>query len=123
MDKPTSTQPAVAQPPGGHITFDEFKGVHLRTAEIIEAAKHPNADKLLVLQLAVAGERRQIVAGIAQHYKPEELVGKSIVIVANLKPAIIRGVESNGMLLAASNDGTLRLLTTDGPLPSGSGIG
>ncbi|HEX9749754.1 MAG TPA: methionine--tRNA ligase [candidate division Zixibacteria bacterium] len=127
MDKTTPTPPAADAPAMTqtdlHITFDTFKGVQLRTAEVIAAAKHPEADKLLVLQLAVGVERRQIVAGIAQHYKPEELVGKSIVIVANLKPAKIRGVESNGMLLAASHDGTLRLLTTDGPLPSGSGIG
>ncbi|MBN1268689.1 MAG: methionine--tRNA ligase, partial [Kiritimatiellae bacterium] len=78
------------------------------------------ADKLLCLQIMMGDERRQIVAGIALHYEPEELIGKSIVVVANLKPARIRGIESNGMLLAASRGESLRLITVDGEMSSGA---
>ena len=78
------------------------------------------ADKLLRLKIKIGDEERQIVAGIAQHYKPEELSGKTIVVVANLKPAKIRGVESNGMLLAASSGGVMKLVTVDDELPSGA---
>ncbi len=105
------------------VTIDQFRQTKLRTAEVIAAEKVEGADKLLKLQLALGDERRQIVAGIALHYKPEELVGKTIIIVANLQPSKIRGVESQGMLLAASNGTTLRLLTTDGVIDSGSSIG
>jgi len=73
----------------------------------------------LKLQIDVGGERRQIVAGIAQHYTPEQVQGKTIVIVANLKPAKIRGVESNGMLLAAGDGQTLKFITVDGQAPGG----
>jgi len=81
------------------------------------------ADKLLKLQLDVGGEARQIVAGIAKHYAPEDVVGKTIVIVANLKPATIRGVESRGMLLAASKGKHLTLVTVDGDIHSGANVG
>jgi methionyl-tRNA synthetase len=81
------------------------------------------ADKLLKLQIALGEEKRQIVAGIAQYYKPEDLVGRTIVVVANLQPSKIRGVESQGMLLAASKGNSLRLVTTDGPIEPGSTIG
>ncbi len=78
------------------------------------------ADKLLKLQIKVGEENRQIVAGIAEHYSPEELVGKKIVVVANLKPAVIRGVESNGMLLAVSTKDSVILVTPeDTDVPSG----
>jgi methionyl-tRNA synthetase len=80
----------------------------------------PDTDKLMRLQLNLGNEKRQIVAGIAQHYTPEELVGKTIIIVANLEPVKIRGVESNGMLLAARDKKELRLLTVDNP--AGPGI-
>lgn len=96
------------------LTIDEFAKVELRVAEVLEAAPHPNADKLLVLKVAVDGEPRQIVAGIRAHYAPEQMVGKQIVIVANLAPARLRGVESHGMLLAASDeDGRLSLVTPE----------
>lgn len=118
--KPVSETPVAAE---NVVTIDQFRQTKLRTAEVIAAEKVEGADKLLKLQLALGEERRQIVAGIALHYKPEELIGKTIVIVANLQPSKIRGVESQGMLLAASNGGTLRLLTTDGLIESGSSIG
>ena len=111
--------PAAAAIPGVEvITYADFAKVQLRTARIEAAETVQGADKLLKLQLDVGGEKRQIIAGIALFYTPEELPGKVIVIVANLAPAKIRGVESNGMLLAASIDGKLRLVTTDGELPS-----
>lgn len=97
------------------IDIGDFLKADLRVAEIKAAEKVEGADKLLKLQVEIGGEPRQIVAGIAQHYKPEELVGKRIVIVANLKPATIRGVESRGMLLAASDANGLSVLTLDRP--------
>lgn len=102
------------------IEYTDFKKVQLKTAQILKAEKIEGADKLLRLDVEVGNEKRQLVAGIALHYEPEELVGKTIVIAANLKPAKIRGVESNGMLLAASSGENLRLLTVDGNMPSGS---
>ena len=96
------------------ITFDEFQNVELKTAKILEAEKVDGADKLLKLQIKVGDEQRQIVSGIAQFYSPEELVGKMIVVVTNLKPATIFGIKSNGMLLAAKNEKTLTIMTIDG---------
>ena len=95
------------------ITFDEFQNVELKTAKILKAEKVEGADKLLKLQIKVGDEQRQIVSGIAQFYPPEELVEKMIVVVTNLKPATIFGIESNGMLLAAKNEKTLTLMTID----------
>lgn len=118
--KPVSDAATIAE---NVITIDQFRQTQLRTAEVIAAEKVEGADKLLKLQLALGDQRRQIVAGIALHYKPEDLVGRTIIIVANLQPTKIRGIESQGMLLAASDGGTLRLLTTDGAIASGSSIG
>ena len=95
------------------ITFDEFQNVELKTAKILKAEKVDGADKLLKLQIKVGDEQRQIVSGIAQFYSPEELVEKMIVVVTNLIPATIFGIESNGMLLAAKNGKTLTLMTID----------
>ena len=107
----------------GLITIDDFTKVHLRTAEVLEVRKHPKADKLLVLQIELGGERRQIVAGIAAWYKPEDLVGKRLVVVANLQPATLRGEKSEGMLLAATHGDRLTIVTTHDPaFPSGAGI-
>jgi len=88
-----------------HITFNEFKKVDLRAAEILKAEKVAGADKLLKLEVDIGTEKRQLVAGIAQEYSPEELIGKKLIIVANLKPAVIRGIESQGMILAGVVDG------------------
>lgn len=104
--------------PEGVITYDDVMNVKLRTAKILEAEKVEGADKLLKLQVEVGEEKRQLIAGIAQHYSAEEVVGKIIVIVANLKPAKIRGVESQGMLLCASVGKELKLITVDGELPA-----
>lgn len=102
------------------ISIADFAKVELKTAEVLEVEKVEGADKLLKLQIKVGEENRQIVAGIAEHYSPEELVGKKIVVVANLKPAVIRGVESNGMLIAVSTKDSVILVTPeDTDVPSG----
>lgn len=111
------------------ITYDDFAKIDLRVAVVEQAEYHPNADRLLKLQLDVAGEKRQICAGIRGHYEPEQLVGRQIIIVANLAPRTIRGEESQGMLLAASNvddDDNLTdviLLAPDKSAQSGASVG
>jgi methionyl-tRNA synthetase len=106
------------------IEIGDFFKAQLKTAKVLEAVAVEGADKLLKLQLDVAGEQRQIIAGIAKHYTPEQLIGKIIIIVTNLKPAVIRGVESRGMLLAASKGKKLTLVTVDSDdFPSGAKVG
>jgi methionyl-tRNA synthetase len=95
----------------------------LKTAKIVAAERVPDAKKLLKLQLEVGSEKRQIVSGIAESYSPEELIGKTIIIVSNLQSATIRGVESAGMLLAAGKGDKIRLATFDGDVPSGIDVG
>ena len=95
------------------ISIEDFARIDLRLAEVVSAERVEKADKLLKLEVALGDERRTIVAGIAQHYSPEEMVGKKIVVVANLKPAKLRGILSQGMLLAASEGGNLGILTLD----------
>ena len=98
------------------IVYDDFAKVELRVARVVEARPHPNADKLLLLTVDLGEESpRQIVAGIKAHYTPESLVGRKIVVVANLAPAILRGESSNGMLLAATSGEKVVLLTVDDP--------
>lgn len=104
------------------ITIDEFRKIELKIATIKEASLHPNADKLLVLKIDLGSEERQIVAGIKGHYAPEELVGKQVVVVANLEPAKLRGVESQGMLLAVSDDHRIVILTPDKKVAPGAKI-
>jgi methionyl-tRNA synthetase len=104
------------------LDYKDFARLKLRVAQVLEAEAVPNADKLLKLQIDLGTEKRQIVAGIAKHYKPESLIGRRIIVVANLKPAKIRGIESNGMLLAASAGDKLVLVTPDGDLPAGAGV-
>ncbi|MBR3707963.1 MAG: methionine--tRNA ligase subunit beta, partial [Lentisphaeria bacterium] len=110
--------------PEGIITIDQFFKVQLKTAKILTAEPVENTEKLMKLTIEVGEEVRPLVAGIAQFYKPEELIGKTIVVVANLRPAKIRGNESRGMLLAAKNESGLKLVTIDGgDFPSGVSIG
>ncbi|CAN5912431.1 hypothetical protein BH23PLA1_BH23PLA1_44530 [soil metagenome] len=97
------------------ITYDDFAKLELRVAKVLEARPHPNADKLLLLQIDLGDEQKQIVAGIRQHYTPEQLVGRKIVVVNNLAPAMLRGESSNGMLLAASSGEKVVLLSPDDP--------
>ena len=104
------------------ITIDDFKKVELRVAVVKSVEPHPNADKLLVLKVDLGGAERQLVAGIRGHYEPQALVGRRIVVVANLQPAVLRGVESQGMLLAARDGAKIVLLTTDQEVAPGSGV-
>lgn len=115
--------------PKPQITYDDFVRLDLLVATVKSAEAHPNADKLLLLQLDDGSEHgRQICAGIRQHYSPEEMVGKQIIVVANLEPRTIRGEVSNGMLCAASDasagDGSVKVvvLTTDKPVTPGSRV-
>ncbi len=122
--KPLKSPETVAVAAEDIITIEDFGKIKLKTAKVLEAEKVEGADKLLRLQIDVGGQRRQLVAGIALFYKPEEVVGRTIVIVANLKPAKIRGIESCGMLLAAKDGKTLKLITVDGgEFPSGASVG
>lgn len=104
------------------ISYDDFRKLDLRVARIIEAKRVENTDKLLQIQIDLGEETRQIVAGLAKEYSPEELTGKFIAVVYNLEPAVIRGVESKGMLLAASSQDRVSLLSLDRELEPGSRI-
>ena len=104
------------------ITIEDFQKVELRIARIVSAEPHPNADRLVVLKIDVGGEERQIVAGIRASYAPETLVGRSIVVVANLAPAMLRGVESQGMLLATRDGDRVVLLGPEVEVPAGSKV-
>ena len=104
------------------ITIDDFRKVELKVATVKSAEFHPNADRLLVLNVDLGPEERQICAGIRSSYTPEELVGKQIIVVANLETAKLRGVESQGMLLAASDDGRVIILTPEKPVQAGAKI-
>jgi methionyl-tRNA synthetase len=122
--KPAKSAETVAVAAEDIITIDDFGRIKLKTAKVLEAEKVEGADKLLRLQIDVGGQKRQLVAGIALFYKPEEVVGRTIVIVANLKPAKIRGIESCGMLLAAKDGKTLKLIAVDGgEFQSGASVG
>jgi len=103
-------------------TLDDYKKLDLRVAEIIEVLPHPSADRLYVLKIRVGEKEKQIVAGIKEYYKEEDLKGKKIAIIDNLEPVVLRGVESEGMLLAAKDDKTLGVLTLDKAIDSGSAI-
>ncbi len=106
------------------VTYEDFAKLDLKTAQITSAEKIEGSDKLLKLFVKIGGEERTIVAGIAKSYSAEELVGKTIIVVANLAPRKLKGVESQGMLLAAGEDVTeLNLLTTDKSSIDGVKIG
>jgi methionyl-tRNA synthetase len=105
-----------------YLSFDDFKKLDLRIAKILTAEKVAGADKLLRLTVDIGTEERQVVAGIAKWYNPEDLIGRQVVMIANLAPAKIRGVESNGMLLAADLDGAAVLLQPDKEVPEGSTV-
>ena len=105
----TTVVPSTAAP--AQITIDEFQKIQLKTAKVLSAERVPKSEKLLKLQVSLGTEQRQIVAGIGKRYEPESLIGKTIVIVANLKPAKLMGIESQGMVLAAG-DSEVRGLAT-----------
>ena len=119
--KPKTTQ-AEQSTDDNLISFDQFQELDLRVAEVIAAEKVPNADRLLRLQVDLGSEKRQVVAGIAAHYTPEDLIGKQIILVANLQPAKIRGIESQGMLLAAEGGKELAVVTLEKDMPLGAQV-
>ncbi len=102
------------------ITIDDFAKVEMKVGTIVSCEKHPKADRLLVEQIDLGDEVRQIVSGIAKYYKPEDIVGKKVIVVTNLKPVQLRGVESNGMVLCALGDKDLSLTGIDKDLPNGT---
>nr|MCR5482616.1 methionine--tRNA ligase subunit beta [Clostridia bacterium] len=95
------------------IEYDDFAKLDLRVGTILTAEKHPKADKLLVFKVKMGTETRQVISGVAQHFKPEECVGRKVVVVANLKPRQLRGLESKGMLLFADNGEKLEFVSTE----------
>ncbi len=105
------------------IPLADFKQIELRVAKVLDVTEIPGADKLWKLLIDVGTEKKEIVAGIKTAYPREALLGKSIVVVNNLAPAVIRGVESRGMLLAARDGAALSILTVDRELPAGSPVG
>ncbi|MHC4563585.1 MAG: methionine--tRNA ligase subunit beta [Planctomycetota bacterium] len=131
--EPEAAPPAAEQAPPAEqaaepgkpiIKFDDFAKLDLRVATIVEVAEHPNADRLWVLKVDLGGEQRTLCAGIKAFYSPEALLGKQIVVVANLQPRKVRGIESKGMLLAASagEKEDVVVLALDRPVPPGSSV-
>ena len=96
--------------------------MELKVGTIVSCEKHPKADRLLVEQIDLGDETRQIVSGIAKYYQPEDLVGKQVVVVTNLKPVKLRGVESNGMILCAADKKHLSIVSVNQPMPNGTKI-
>jgi len=103
-------------------TIDDFRKLELRIAEIKEVNDHPNADKLLVLTLDLGDRQKQVVAGIKNFYLKEDLIGKQVVLIDNLDSVVLRGVESQGMLLAGSDETTLAIVSPDKKLKLGSTV-
>ncbi|OIJ17562.1 methionine--tRNA ligase [Anaerobacillus alkalilacustris] len=120
--KPVVEEPQVEAPEVDEITIDDFFKVDLRVAQVLKAEPVKKANKLLKIQLDLGYEQRQVVSGIAEYYKPEELVGKKVICVTNLKPIKLRGELSQGMILAASHGGKLTLATIEQSLPNGSQV-
>jgi methionyl-tRNA synthetase len=106
------------------ISFNDFTKIKLRVGRVIEATDHPNADKLIVLKVDLGDEQRQLCAGLKGYYKCEDLVGRNLVIVTNLAPRMMRGVESKGMLLAAVTPGQSQVvvITTESDIAPGSEV-
>ena len=106
------------------IQFNDFQKLDMRVATVTKAEPHPNADKLLVMQIDLGGEQRQIIAGLRGYYEPDELAGKQIVVVTNLAPRMMRGLQSQAMLLAAvsEDESQVVLLRPDKAVPAGCSI-
>lgn len=102
------------------ITYEEFKKLEIKVARIKEVVEHPNADKLFVLKIDLGDCEKQIVAGIRNHYKADELIGRQIAVITNLEPAVIRGIESQAMLLAASDENGISILVPQREVKAGS---
>ena len=107
---------------GNMITVDDFKKIELKVAKILEAERVEGSDKLIKMQLSLGEEERQVIGGIGKAYEPEQLIGREIIIVANLEPRSLMGLESQGMLLAASDENGIALLAPDKEVLPGSKI-
>ena len=107
---------------GSVVSIEDFKKFEFKVSTIKDAQDHPNADKLYILKVDIGGQERQLVAGIRPFYKKEDLVGKQVVVIVNLQPAVIRGVESQGMLLAAQDQDGISVVSPDRFVKEGSGI-
>lgn len=103
-------------------TIEQFRQLELKVARVLAARPHPDADKLLVLTIDAGSGPKEIVAGIAHHYRPEDLADKRIIVVDNLEPATLRGVVSNGMLLAAQDGEQMTLIVPERPVAAGSKV-
>lgn len=101
-------------------TYDDFKKLEFRIGRIKDAQDHPNADRLYVITVDLGEKTKQMVAGIKNHYKKEDLIGRLVVVVDNLDPAVLRGVESQGMILAASDDNGMAVVSPDKDMKLGS---
>ena len=120
-DETPASAAVAAEPLKATITIDQFRTIDLRVAKIIAAEPVPKSQKLLKIQVRIGAEERQVIAGIAKHYKPEDLIGKNVVVVVNLEPAKLMGQESRGMLLAANAaDGSLAIIITEKDIADGS---
>lgn len=119
---PAPTTPPAAPSKPATVSYETFAQLDLRVALVLDAREHPNANKLLLLKIKVGEIEKQIVAGIRGHYEPASLIGRRIVIVNNLEPALIRGEESNGMLLAASDATSVVLLQPEREIADGSRV-
>ena len=104
------------------ITIEDFMKPEFVVGKIVSCEKHPDADRLLVSQIDIGTETRQIVSGIASQYSPEDMVGRQVIVVKNLKPVKLRGIESAGMILAADDGSSIALLGPDKELPAGSQV-
>ena len=112
-----------APAPAGPCTFDDFCKIELVCAEVLECERVPKSDKLLKFRLNIGDEERQVLSGIAKFYAPEDLIGKKLVLVKNLLPRKLMGLESHGMLLSSEAEGVLRVLTLAPDTPAGARIG
>ena len=104
------------------VSFEDFKKLSIKIARIKEVKDHPNADKLYVVKVDIGGEEKELVAGIKKAYKPEDLIGKLVAVVANMAPATIRGVESNGMILAAQDGENMAVISPDKDISPGTTV-
>ena len=121
VPSPAPTPAAGSSTPPAQASIEDFQKLAFRVGTVVTAADHPNADRLLVVTVDIGeGQPRQVVAGIRNSYQAASLVGKQVVVVTNLKPAVLRGVESHGMLLAGSDPTQIVLVSPERPLPPGS---
>ncbi|MFH1421730.1 MAG: methionine--tRNA ligase subunit beta [Planctomycetota bacterium] len=104
------------------IAFAEFKKIDMKVGKILSVDKHPDADKLYIISIDIGEETKQAVAGLKDFYSIEELIGKKVIVVTNLEPAKLRGIESHVMILAAQHNNTVSLITPEKELPSGSKV-